>query len=87
LRPREPCEYNEMLVSSFAEAQAAGSFDVKIAPRIAVNVLIGAANWMCQWLRVDRGTDVDGLTNQVIEMLATGFLDASLLDAPAFIPN
>lgn len=66
-------EYFEMLTASFAESQAAGEFDDDIDATTAVNTLLGAANWMCQWFVVDENTDADELAQKVAKMLATGF--------------
>jgi TetR/AcrR family transcriptional regulator, cholesterol catabolism regulator len=67
-------KYTGMLVVSFAEAQADGSFTSDVGSTVAVNVLIGAANWMCQWFSMNDDTDIDVLTRQLIQMLSEGFV-------------
>jgi AcrR family transcriptional regulator len=70
-------KYTGMLVASFAEAQADGSITSDVGSMVAVNVLIGSANWMCQWLSMNDDTDIDVLTGQLIEMLSEGFVRRS----------
>lgn len=66
-------EYTEMLTESFAETQAAGEFEDAVDAKTAVNTLLGAANWMCQWLVVDQRTNADELAKTITELLAKGF--------------
>jgi TetR/AcrR family transcriptional regulator len=66
-------EYTEMLTASFAAAQATGGFADAVDAKTAVNTLLGAANWMCQWLVVDQKTKTKALAENVTEMLAGGF--------------
>jgi len=66
-------EYTEKITTSFADAQAAGEFENTVDAKTAVNTLLGAANWMCQWLVVDDKTNADKLAQNITEMLAKGF--------------
>jgi TetR/AcrR family fatty acid metabolism transcriptional regulator len=64
--------YNDIIVDSFSAAQRDGAFRADLNPRLAVNVLIGAANWMPRWITTHGDADDTAMVETVTLLLAHG---------------
>ncbi len=65
-------DYTEKLIAIYKEGISEGSFK-KMDPGIAVNLVLGACNWICEWYSEKGEFDADYIVDCLMEILCYGY--------------
>ena len=70
-------EYEQTLLDLVARGEAAGEFTLPTTPRIFVNTILGAANWVYKWYRPRGPLSPEELGAQVAGVMLAGLREGS----------
>lgn len=65
-------EYEQTLLEMVARGEAAGEFTLTTTPRIFVNTVLGAANWVYKWYQPEGPLTPEELGSQIAGVLLAG---------------